>query len=152
MAQFVELARPIGDENIEDMDDYSYKAITGSVQVLVETEYDPDRSSAEAGKHFWAYYIEICNLGQNDIQLRSRYWRIVDGMGRVQEVRGRGVVGEEPLIEAGDCYSYSSGCPLNCDSGIMSGHFEMEADDGSLFEVLVPSFSLDLPDRIVTLN
>ncbi|SNY91876.1 ApaG protein [Cohaesibacter sp. ES.047] len=134
------------------MDGLKYKAITGSVQVIVETEYEPDRSCEEEGEHFWAYHIEIHNLGQSDIQLRARYWRIVDGMGRVHEVRGRGVVGEEPLIEAGDWYSYSSGCPLSSDSGIMSGHFEMEADDGSLFEVVIPSFSLDLPDQIVTLN
>ena len=131
---------------------YIYKAITGDVQVEVQTEYQPDRSSPEKGHHVWTYHVEICNLGQNDIQLRSRYWRIVDGHGRVQEVRGRGVVGEEPLIEAGECFSYSSGCPLDSESGFMSGHYEMETRDGSKFDVIVPTFSLDIPDRTIILN
>ena len=131
---------------------YKYKAITGTVQVVVETEYQSHRSAPDRGQHVWAYHVEICNLGQTDIQLRSRYWRIVDAMGRVQEVRGRGVVSEEPVIEAGDHYRYTSGCPLDSDSGIMSGHFEMEADDGSKFEVIVPTFSLDIPDRRIILN
>lgn len=131
---------------------YKYKAITDSVQVLVKPEYQPDRSEPERGRHVWAYHIEISNLSRSDIQLRSRYWRIVDGMGRVQEVRGRGVVGEEPVIGAGDSYSYSSGCPLDSTSGIMSGHFEMESDDGRRFEIVVPPFSLDIPDRSITLN
>ncbi|PLW75787.1 Co2+/Mg2+ efflux protein ApaG [Cohaesibacter celericrescens] len=131
---------------------YRYKAITGTVQVVVKPEYQPHRSVPNTGQHVWAYHVEICNLGQSDIQLRSRYWRIIDAHGRVQEVRGRGVVGEEPLIEAGDCYSYSSGCPLDTDSGIMSGHFEMEADDGHKFEVTIPTFSLDIPDRTIILN
>ncbi len=131
---------------------YTYKAITDMVQVMVETEYQPHRSSPEKGHHVWAYHIEICNLGQSFVQLRSRYWRIIDGQGRLQEVRGRGVVGEEPLIEGGDSYSYSSQCPLDSESGIMSGHFQMEAEDGSLFEVIIPSFSLDIPHRSITLN
>lgn len=129
-----------------------YKAITDSVQVEVEPEYQPHRSSPEKGKHVWAYHVEICNLGQSDIQLRSRYWRIIDGQGRIQEVRGRGVVGEEPLIAAGDSFSYTSGCPLDSETGIMSGYFEMEHQDGRLFEVIVPTFSLDIPDRTITLN
>ena len=118
----------------------------------VETEYQPHRSEPDEGQHVWVYHVEICNLGQSDIQLKARYWRIVDGEGRVREIRGRGVVGEEPVIAAGESYSYTSGCPLDSDSGIMSGHYEMIANDGSAFTVEVPTFSLDLPDRIVTLN
>ena len=129
-----------------------YRTITGSVQVTVEPEYEAEQSTPERGHHVWTYHIEICNLGQRDIQLRTRYWRIVDGVGRIREVRGRGVVGEEPVIAAGDCYHYSSGCPLDSDSGIMSGYFEMEDEDGSAFEVIIPPFSLDIPDRTIVLN
>ena len=129
-----------------------YKAITGFVQVSVEPEYQPHRSSPENGQHVWAYHVEVCNLGESDIHLRARYWHIIDAEGRVQEVHGRGVVGEEPLIAAGESYSYSSGCPLESKSGIMSGYFEMEAEDGSHFEVTVPAFSLDLPDQDIVLN
>ncbi|WP_316858883.1 Co2+/Mg2+ efflux protein ApaG [uncultured Cohaesibacter sp.] len=129
-----------------------YTAITGSIQVKVEPEYKPDQSTPDRGQHVWAYHVEILNMGQSDIQLQSRYWRIVDAQGRVQEVHGRGVVGEQPLIEAGECYSYSSGCPLESHSGFMSGHYEMVFDDGTPFTVTIPTFSLDIPDQVVTLN
>lgn len=131
---------------------YKFKAITDSVQVVVEAEYQPHRSIPEKCHHVWSYHVEIFNLGQTDIQLRSRHWHIVDGLGRIQEVNGRGVCGEEPVIEAGDCFSYSSGCPLDSDSGIMSGHYKMETVDGTLFDVVVPTFSLDIPDRTLILN
>ncbi|MCT4655862.1 MAG: Co2+/Mg2+ efflux protein ApaG [Cohaesibacter sp.] len=128
-----------------------YKAITHSVQVRVEPSYQPRHSLATKGpnknKHVWSYTIEIFNLGQSDIQLRTRYWHIIDGEGRVQEVSGRGVVGEEPIIAAGESYSYSSGCPLESESGIMSGYFGMEDEDGRRFDVEIPAFSLDLPDK-----
>lgn len=134
------------------LESHLYKAITDDVQVAVEPEYQPHRSSPDQGKHVWAYHIEISNLGQRDIQLRGRYWRIVDGNGRIQEVRGRGVVGEEPMIAAGDSYRYSSGCPLDSESGFMSGYFEMESENGTYFEVIVPTFSLDIPNQTVLLN
>lgn len=133
-----------------------YKAISNSVQVQVRPEYQARHSQAKKGpyqgKHVWIYEIEICNLSQSDIHLRRRYWHIIDGQGRVQEVSGRGVVGEEPLIAAGECYRYSSGCPLECDSGIMSGFFEMEDEQGRFFKVDVPAFSLDLPDQTKVIN
>lgn len=133
-----------------------YKTISNSVQVTVTPDYQPQHSLAKdgpyKGKHVWIYEVEICNLSQTDIRLRNRYWHIIDGQGRVQEVSGRGVVGEEPLIPAGDCYSYSSGCPLESDSGIMSGYFEMENEDGERFKVDIPAFSLDLPDQNKVIN
>lgn len=129
-----------------------YQAITDDIEIRVEPEYQPHRSSQDEGKHVWAYHVEICNLGQNSIQLRNRYWHIIDAQGRVQEVSGSGVVGEEPIIEAGESYSYSSGCPLESESGIMSGYFEMEREDGSLFQAIVPAFSLDIPNTLRILN
>lgn len=135
-----------------EMGRHVYKAISHSVQVAVRPDYEPQRSKPEKGQHVWSYHIEICNFSQSDIQLRRRYWHIIDGLGRVQEVDGKGVVGEEPLIAAGDCYEYSSGCPLECDSGIMSGYFVMEGEDGEEFRVSVPAFSLDIPDETKVLN
>ncbi|MCV6547283.1 MAG: Co2+/Mg2+ efflux protein ApaG [Cohaesibacter sp.] len=133
-----------------------YKAISHSVQVQVKPDYQRHYSKAERspyqGKHVWLYEVEICNLSQHDIQLRRRYWHIIDGQGRVQEVSGRGVVGEEPVIAAGDCYRYSSGCPLQSESGIMSGYYEMEDEQGRYFKVEIPAFSLDLPNQAKVIN
>ncbi|MBR7518424.1 Co2+/Mg2+ efflux protein ApaG, partial [Mycobacterium tuberculosis] len=83
----------------------------------------PERSDPEQGVYFWVYTIEIRNLGDIPVQLKTRSWRITDGLGRVQEVRGSGVVGEQPRIAPGEAYDYSSGCPLTTPSGIMQGHY-----------------------------
>ena len=99
----------------------------------------------EEGRFFWAYTVEISNLGRERVQLRSRYWRITDAAGRVEEVRGAGVVGEQPLIEPGASYTYTSGCPLTTPSGFMSGWYQMVGSDGGLFNVEIPAFSLDSP-------
>ena len=129
-----------------------YTATTGSIQVMVVPEYQPDQSTPDRGQHVWTYHVEICNHSEANIQLQARYWRIVDGQGRVQEVHGSGVVGERPHIRAGNCYKYTSGCPLDSESGIMSGHYEMELDDGTKFDVTIPAFSLDIPSSGKLLN
>ncbi|WP_280955339.1 Co2+/Mg2+ efflux protein ApaG [Cohaesibacter haloalkalitolerans] len=129
-----------------------YTATTGSIQVMVVPEYQPEQSTPDRGQHVWAYHVEICNHGQADIKLQARYWRIIDAQGRIQEVHGSGVVGEHPRIVAGNCFKYSSGCPLDSDSGFMSGHYEMETDDGMTFEVIIPTFSLDIPDMAKSIN
>jgi ApaG protein len=86
------------------------------------------------------------------VQLRNRYWRITDALGRVQEVRGPGVVGEQPVLEPGQSFEYTSGTPLPTPSGIMVGSYEMEAADGRAFEVAIPAFSLDSPHQPRQLN
>lgn len=122
-----------------------YRATTRGIRVTVEPQFLEDRSSPEDNRYFWAYTVEIENMGTRTVQLRSRYWRITDGDGRLQEVRGAGVVGQEPVLEAGEAFTYTSGCPLTTPSGIMTGWYQMEGDDGELFNVEIPAFSLDCP-------
>lgn len=93
----------------------------------------------------WAYQVKIENLGQSTVQLRNRYWHITDAGGRVQEVRGAGVVGEQPVLRPGEKFEYTSGTPLPTPSGIMTGTYQMESDSGERFDVRVPAFSLDSP-------
>jgi ApaG protein len=122
-----------------------YRATTQGVRVTVEPHFLEERSSPEEGRFFWAYTVQIENTDKRTVQLRSRYWRITDEQGRVEEVRGAGVVGEEPVLEPGAMFTYTSGCPLTTPSGIMAGWYQMERDDGSLFNVEIPAFSLDSP-------
>lgn len=123
-----------------------YQAVTLGIRVSVEPAYMAEDSAPEEGRWFWSYAIEIANLTAEPVQLVSRYWRIVDAAGRVQEVRGPGVVGEQPIIEPGETYRYSSGCPLGTSSGIMAGSYRMVSDRGESFDVEIPAFSLDTPE------
>ncbi|MBD8893149.1 Co2+/Mg2+ efflux protein ApaG [Roseibium litorale] len=129
-----------------------YRAVTAGIEVSVEPYYLDDESEPEKGHYVWAYMVEIRNDTSAPVQLRTRYWKIMDGLGRVEEVRGPGVVGEEPVIEPGETYEYSSGCPLKTSSGIMVGSYGMEREDGTKFDVEIPAFSLDLPDEVRSLN
>jgi ApaG protein len=129
-----------------------YRAITRSIQVTVTPSYQPDRSSPEDAEYFWAYTIEIINLGLDVVQLRTRSWRITDANGMVQEVAGPGVIGEQPVLRPGESFEYTSGCPLRTPSGIMAGHYEMRSETGDAFNVEIPAFSLDLPDGQPILN
>jgi ApaG protein len=122
-----------------------YQATTNGIRVTVNPKFLDDRSKPEDSKYFWAYTIEIANLSKERVQLRSRFWRITDALGRVEEVRGPGVVGEEPVLEPGTAFTYTSGCPLGTPSGIMAGWYQMERADRSLFNVEIPAFSLDSP-------
>ena len=123
----------------------AYEEMTGDIKVRAMPSYLEDQSSPDEGYYFWAYTIEIENQGSETVQLRSRFWRITDANGQVQEVRGVGVVGEEPFIEPGDTYSYTSGAPLPTASGIMEGSYQMQGQAGHLFDVRIPTFSLDSP-------
>jgi ApaG protein len=129
-----------------------YRAVTRSIQITVEPKFVAEESAPDEGRWFWAYQVEIINLGLERVQLRSRYWRITDATGRVQEVRGAGVVGEQPVLEPGESFTYTSGCPLPTPSGIMAGAYRMEGARGESFDVAIPAFSLDLPDARRTLN
>ncbi|ADZ71679.1 Co2+/Mg2+ efflux protein ApaG [Polymorphum gilvum] len=129
-----------------------YRAVTHRIEVTVEPHFLPEQSEPEVGRYFWAYTVEIRNLSLEPVQLRSRYWRITDGQGRVQEVRGAGVVGEEPVIRPGEMFHYTSGCPLSTPSGIMVGSYLMQKADGETLEVEIPAFSLDTPQASRNLN
>ena len=128
-----------------------YSAVTHQVKVTVEPTFEPERSDPEASSYFWRYDIEIANLGDRPVTLLERYWRITDADGRQQEVRGPGVVGEQPTIQPGESFRYASGCPLTTPSGMMFGEYRM-VKDGRPFDVAIPAFSLDSPHGRRPLN
>lgn len=129
-----------------------YRATTRSIQVTVKPTFDAERSAPEDGQYFWAYTIEIINLGLDVVQLRSRNWRITDANGHTNIVTGDGVVGKQPVLQPGESFEYTSGCPLPTPSGIMVGHYDMRTDSGEAFEVEIPAFSLDMPNGERVLN
>lgn len=129
-----------------------YTAVTRDIQVTVMPQFVADRSEPEEGRFFWAYTVEITNLGREPVQLTSRHWRITDANGIIEEVRGPGVVGEQPVIQPGESFRYTSGCPLTTASGIMVGCYRMVDAAGEGFEVEIPAFSLDSPFARRTLN
>src|SRR6478609_2073043 len=123
-----------------------YRAVTRQIEVTVEPNFMPGRSSAAEGQYFWSYTIVITNSGEETVQLRTRHWIITDASGRRQEVRGEGVVGEQPTLAPGDRFEYTSGVPLTTASGFMAGRYQMVTANGERFEIDVPAFSLDSPD------
>lgn len=129
-----------------------YRCTTRDIEVEVEPFFLPDRSDPDESHFVWGYRVRIVNNSPMRVQLLERYWRITDGLGRVEEVRGEGVVGEQPELNPGDSYQYTSGCPLRTPSGIMLGTYTMETESGERFEVDIPAFSLDLPDARRSLN
>lgn len=129
-----------------------YEAVTRSIRVRVQPQYLEAQSDTDAGRYVWAYTVDIINEGRETVQLKSRYWHITDETGHVEEVRGPGVVGEQPVLQGGRSFTYTSGCPLRTPSGIMVGHFKMLSEDGEPFEVTIPAFSLDSPHVRQTRN
>ncbi len=135
-----------------DMGKDAYEATTQGIRVSVQPFYLEDESEPEKGHYFWAYQVQIENQRPDTVQLKSRYWRITDSLGRTEEVHGEGVVGEQPIIEPGHAFEYTSGAPLATASGFMAGYYKIYKDDGSSFEVEIPAFSLDSPYDSHTLN
>ena len=129
-----------------------YRETTRSIEVSVEPFFLDDQSSPDESHYVWAYHVSIRNLGGETVQLLNRYWQITDGLGRVQEVRGPGVVGEQPVLKPGESFEYTSGCPLSTPSGIMVGSYEMATPAGERFDIRVPAFSLDSPHQHVRLQ
>jgi len=129
-----------------------YRAVTRQIEVTVEPNFMPERSSVDRSQYFWSYSIVITNAGRETVQLRTRHWIITDAAGRKQEVRGEGVVGEQPTLAPGESFEYTSGVPLPTASGIMTGRYQMVTATGEKFEIDVPTFSLDSPDSKRVLN
>lgn len=129
-----------------------YRATTHDIEVTVEPFYLEDQSEPEDSRYVWGYQITIINHSKKRVQLINRHWHITDENGLVDEVSGRGVVGQEPCIDAGKEYQYSSGCPLDTPSGIMFGNYQFQTDDGAVFDVAIPAFSLDIPNGKRVLN
>ncbi len=129
-----------------------YTAVTHDIQVTVLPDYLDERSEPEENRFFWAYTIEITNLGRSVVQLVARHWIITDALGRVEVVKGLGVVGEQPVLNPGETFRYTSGCPLSTPSGVMSGTYRMADAEGRSFSIEIPAFSLDSPHAKRTLN
>ncbi len=130
-----------------------YVAITNDIEVSVWPEFVDNKISQIGELFIWAYHVRIKNKSTESIKLLSRYWRIVDECGNVQEIEGEGVVGEKPLILPNGAYQYSSGVHLKYPSGIMSGKYRMEKIlNKETFEIKIPNFSLDIPSSKTVLN
>jgi len=122
-----------------------YRETTSNITVAVSPIFLEDQSDPERNHYVWAYRVEITNHGTEPVQLRGRYWHITDSRGRVHEIEGEGVIGEQPILQPGETYEYSSGTPLAAPSGIMHGRYRMTDPDGQAFQVDIPAFSLDSP-------
>lgn len=129
-----------------------YTAITRSIAVSVETRYLETHSSPDDSQYFWSYRVTIENEGDETVQLLSRHWMITNARGEFTEVKGPGVVGEQPILKPGQSFVYTSGCPLNTPSGMMGGSYLMETERGERFDIEIPTFSLDRPNQGVLLN
>ncbi|MCB1480394.1 MAG: Co2+/Mg2+ efflux protein ApaG [Rhodobiaceae bacterium] len=129
-----------------------FKAVTNGIEVSAEPAFSPERSAPDENRYFWTYTITLTNRGQAQAQLISRHWEIIDETGTRQSVDGPGVVGEQPVLAPGAHFRYTSGVPLATPSGMMSGHYRMQAGDGSLFNIDIPAFSLDSPHAIRIVN
>ncbi len=123
----------------------SYNCTTRLIKITAEPVFLDEESQPEDDYYVWAYTIVIENTGKEVVQLLSRHWMITDAHGRVHEVRGPGVVGEQPILQPGESFEYTSGTPLSTTTGIMVGSYEMTTNSGEKFDVEVPPFSLDCP-------
>ena len=121
------------------------EAISHDFQVTAISRFMPERSNQEIPIYFFAYWITIKNQGAVPAKLLNRYWNITDADGRINEVRGEGVVGEKPLIKPGQSFEYNSFCPLPTNFGFMKGYYEMQGGDKSTFQVEIPQFHLATP-------
>lgn len=129
-----------------------YEKTTQDISISVRPFFLEEQSAPDRNHYVWAYRVNILNKGQETVQLINRHWRITDKYGRQQEVKGPGVVGEQPVLKPGESYDYTSGCPLETPSGIMVGAYEMTTPDGRRFTVEIPAFSLDSPHDRAPIN
>jgi ApaG protein len=129
-----------------------YTAVSHKIKVTVRPQFLAEQSSPEESRYFWSYTIEIANDGDRTVQLTHRHWKITDSDGRLEEVQGPGVVGEQPRLKPGAAFSYTSGCPLRTPSGLMVGTYRMVDESGAVFDVAIPAFSLDSPHAKRVLN
>ncbi len=129
-----------------------YVANTRGIAVSVEPTYLETRSSPETSQYFWAYRVIIENRGRETVHLLSRHWMITNARGELTEVKGPGVVGEQPVLKPGERFEYTSGAPLNTPWGMMGGAYQMETESGEHFDIEIPTFSLDRPNQSRFLN
>ena len=129
-----------------------YEKVTKGVRVRVTPAYVEEQSSPDEGYYFWSYTVDITNDGPVTVQLKTREWRITDANGKKELVRGPGVVGQTPVLEPGQSFTYTSGCPLTTPSGIMIGSYQMLLAGGKMLDVEIPGFSLDSPHAARSIN
>jgi ApaG protein len=129
-----------------------YTAITRGIAVSVEPTYLEANSSPGNSQYFWAYRVTIENQGRETVQLLNRHWMITNARGELTEVKGPGVVGEQPVLQPGESFEYTSGAPLDTPSGMMGGAYQMESESGERFDIEIPTFSLDRPNQGRVLN
>lgn len=137
---------------IKDNVEYYYTEVTKNIRVSVKTNFLSDQSDTENSLWVWSYHILIENNGNDKVQLIDRYWKITDATGIIKEVKGSGVIGEQPTIKPGEFFEYTSGTPLNKSSGFMSGNYRMINEKNESFFIDVPVFSLDIPSVKKILN
>ena len=137
---------------IKDNVEYYYTEVTKNIRVSVKTNFLSDQSDTENNLWVWSYHILIENNGNDKVQLIDRYWKITDATGIIKEVKGSGVIGEQPTIKPGEFFEYTSGTPLNKSSGFMSGNYRMINENNESFFIGVPVFYLDIPSVQKLLN
>jgi ApaG protein len=121
------------------------EAVTRNIRVHVDTEYAPGRSDPARNQWFFLYTIRVTNEGRHTVQLVSRHWIITDAMGQTEEVKGKGVVGKQPVLEPGESFEYTSGCELKTPFGSMRGTYRMETDNQENFDAEIPTFTMTEP-------
>ena len=129
-----------------------YTKTTKRINITVSPYYLEEQSEPDENHYFWAYQVTINNMGEETVKLKNRYWKITDSNGTKQEVMGEGVVGEQPTLNPGEKFEYTSGTPLSTPSGFMEGYYEMETKNGNKFDVSIPLFSLDIPQLSNKIN
>lgn len=129
-----------------------YTATTRNITVSVQPYFLEEQSAPDAGHFVWAYHVRIQNDGAQTVQLLTRHWMITDSQGRMQEVRGEGVIGKQPVLRPGEAFEYASGTPLATASGIMMGSYQMQSESGESFDIAIPAFSLDSPHYRIVVN
>jgi ApaG protein len=127
---------------------FGSEAVTRGIRVTVQSRFEPERSSPDEGQWFFSYHVRIANEGEGVAQLLARHWIITDGDGKEQEVRGPGVVGEQPVLQPGEAFEYTSACPLQTPVGSMRGTYRMVAPGGEAFDAEIAPFGLGEP-RVV---
>jgi ApaG protein len=124
------------------------EATTRGVRIRVESTFEPERSAPASGEYFFSYRVRIENVGSEVVQLVSRHWVITDADGRVEHVRGPGVVGEQPVLRPGQTFEYTSFCPLPTPNGTMHGEYQMRTATGETFDAAIPPFGLAIPHSV----
>ncbi|MCS5606999.1 MAG: Co2+/Mg2+ efflux protein ApaG [Alphaproteobacteria bacterium] len=129
-----------------------YTATTRNITVRVQPQFMAEQSDPVSDQYVWLYTINIENGGTEAVQLLNRHWIITNAVGHVEEVQGPGVIGEQPVLQPGDSFQYTSGCPLRTPSGMMVGTYEMVGPGDERFDIDIPAFSLDSPHQARQLN